>query len=391
MTVPGTILQEKDLDTFRLRVERIDEYEIVVRPGSLGHLGENLAPIAEALDSSRVIIISDSTVADLYLPTMLRSLAASGLEGSHLVIPPGEQSKTIECATSIWHELQRLGLRRRNLLVALGGGVLCDLVGFVASTYMRGVPYVNVPTSLMAQVDGAIGGKVGVDHAVAKNLVGAFYHPTLVVVDPTTLQTLPRHEVACGLAEVVKVAIIRSPELFESLEGMANLPSSETLGEDARGVLESVIEDAIRIKLELLSHDPFERDLRRLLNLGHCVGHALESATRYREYRHGEAVSIGMSIASRVAAGRDVAGAGVVDRIVQLLTEFGLPTALPDHTEESVWEHLATINAIRNGRLNMVLPEEIGCCRIIDSITNDEYRKAAAASRARLVPSDAER
>lgn len=259
--------------------------------------------------------------------------------------------------------------------MALGGGVLCDLVGFAASTYLRGVPYVNVPTTLMAQTDGAVGGKVGVDHPGGKNLIGAFFHPVRVVVDPLVLRTLPRREVASGLAEIVKVAVLTSPAMFAALEALdvERPPAVDT-------ALLPLIRGSIAAKLALLAPDPFERSLRRLLNFGHAVGHALEAATDFAVYRHGEAVAVGMATATELAAQRGLCGARTRSRILGLLRRLDLPTVLPEPLRDLTWERLQAVYLVRNASLREVVPRTIGHCQVLDGVLGRaEYDRVADA------------
>lgn len=356
-------------DGFRTSVVRRDGYRIVVRSGALEDLGGLMRPLMEDLDARSAIVITDHNVAELHLQPALEALEAHGISATTVSIPAGERSKTVERLRELWRDLRARRAERRTVLVALGGGVLCDLVGMAAATYMRGLPYVNVPTSLMAQVDAAIGGKVAVDDTHAKNLFGAFHHPSLVVVDPTTLATLPPPEVANGFAEVVKVAVISSERLMADLEREDR--------HDAEGIV-AIVRQAIEIKLELLANDPFEVDLRRLLNLGHCVGHPLEAASEYT-MRHGQAVAIGLGVAAQVALQRGICPAETQRRIVELLGEVGLSTSFPLGLADTVWERMRVVQQVRNGTLNLVVPQTIGSCEILESIDEPEYRAAVEA------------
>jgi 3-dehydroquinate synthase len=372
--------------TLSLSVSREDRYDIVVGRGELARLPWHLRPVMSATDSEDVIVISDDQVAPLYLGAVMERLRNAGIEAAQIVVPAGEPSKSVAVATRLWDDLRRLGVRRRTMLVALGGGVMCDLVGFVAATYLRGVPYVNVATSLMGQVDGAIGGKVGVDHATGKNLIGAFYHPALVVIDPDCLATLPRREIGNGLAETVKVAVIGSQGLFGRLEALAAWLARRVDQEPDQGLdamdpailaqLDPIILEAIEIKLDMLAPDPFEQDLRRMLNLGHSVGHALEAATAYQTYRHGEAVAIGLATVAALAADDGRCSDETFRRLVALLRGLGLPTAVPAALRDKVWAFMEAVRLVRNGKLLLVVPREIGRCEIVDDIGLAQYRAA---------------
>jgi 3-dehydroquinate synthase len=352
-------------------VRRRDDYDIIIRRGVVRECGDFIAPVLDHIEANSVVIITDERVDRVVLPELARSLTACRIPAEVIVLQPGERSKSLPTVERLLQELRHRGVERRTVLVAVGGGVLCDLVGFVAAVFMRGLPYINVPTSLMAQVDAAIGGKVGVNHQSAKNLIGALYHPAQVLVDPELPTSLPLREISNGLAEVVKVGVIADPCLFELLERSAD--SGPALP------FEEIIRRAIVAKLQLLSDDPFERDLRRLLNFGHSVGHALEAATGYRKYRHGEAVSIGIATATQVAVQKGVCGGDTGQRIIGTLTNLRLPTAMTAEHHDAVWDNIGMIQRIRNGSLNFVVPRSIGECDILESLTYEGYRHAVEA------------
>ncbi|EPX56498.1 3-dehydroquinate synthase [Cystobacter fuscus DSM 2262] len=366
-------------ESYRVTVQREDRYDILVGRDSLARLDELLAPVMKANDANSAVVITDNHVGPLYAELVMKRLSAAGVRAQCVVIPAGEPSKSVAQAQRLWDELRSRSVRRRTVLVALGGGVLCDLVGFAATTYLRGIPYVNIATSLMGQVDGAIGGKVGVDHSTGKNLIGGFYHPALVVIDPSYLATLPLAEVINGLAEVVKVALIGTPGLFEQLE---RLPMQQDWALDQpapRHLIEGlgpIIPAAIGKKLEMLAPDPFEQDLRRLLNLGHSVGHGLEAATNYVRYRHGEAVAIGIATVTALSVGMRLASVDTLRRVLRLLRKLRLPVSVPDDLRAVVWNHLETARLVRNGRLLLVMPTAIDQCTIIDDITRSQYDTA---------------
>jgi 3-dehydroquinate synthase len=294
-------------------------YEVHVGPGLLAGLGKAL----RAVDlSGRVVLLSDANVLARWGAMARRSLAEAGLDGVVVEVLPGEGSKTLVTAGRIYGTLIEAGLSRGDAIVALGGGVVGDLAGFVAATYHRGVPFVQAPTTLLAQVDAAIGGKVGVDHPLGKNLIGAFHQPRLVLADTFTLSTLPARERWNGLAEVAKAALIADPELFEALE-----EGLETAGEGTAppAWLAAVIERAVRIKADVVADDEREAGRRLVLNFGHTIGHALEATTGFGPLAHGEAVVLGMrgAIAASVRAGR--LAAPEADRALRLLARFPKP------------------------------------------------------------------
>ncbi|GAA4640502.1 3-dehydroquinate synthase [Actinoallomurus vinaceus] len=361
--------------------QRKDSYRIHVVPDS----SAAAEALLEELDGRRAAVITDRTVASLPAYEITRALDDSGLLLGAIAIAPGERSKTLDTAYLLIDWLAQIGLARRDVVVALGGGMILDTVGWVASAYMRGVPYINVPTTLLAQVDAAIGGKVAVDHNDAKNLVGAFHQPRAVVSCLESLETLDARQARAGLAEAVKKAIIASPELFEFIERHADdlvrcrPPAAETL-----------VRAASTIKCELVGRDPYEVDLRRPLNFGHTVGHAVETTTGYGPVLHGEAVAFGMVVAVDISRARGLLAPALADRIIRLLTDLGLPVRL-DRLRfvppvDDVLAALGKIRQIRDGSLRFVLPVELGTTLIVDDVTEDEVRAALLRNVAEGVP-----
>ncbi|HUX01494.1 MAG TPA: 3-dehydroquinate synthase [Phycisphaerae bacterium] len=335
-------------------------------PGLLRQVGREAKAAAR---TTRTVLVSDTNVAGHYLAPALESLRAAGLEAASAVVPPGESSKTLARAGELHDACLQAGLDRGSVLVALGGGVVTDLAGFVAATYMRGIPWVAVSTTLLGQVDAAVGGKTAVDHPECKNLIGAFHQPSSVLCDVATLATLPEEELRTGLAEVVKHAMIRDAELFARLEREADA----LLARDP-AVLEPVVARNVHIKVEVVSADERESDLRRILNYGHTIGHALESLLNLA---HGRAVALGMMAEAWIAERRGLVGRGVVERQKALLERFGLPTALeaPADPERclAIMRHDKKAEA---GRLCFVLPEAIGRVRVVADVSDDEIRAA---------------
>jgi 3-dehydroquinate synthase len=352
--------------TLAVTVDRRDSYPIIVGRGKLATL-PRLVKQVPACNS--VVIITDERVGELWLQRSTDLLTPLDLTVQSIVIPAGEVSKSWAVAELLLSSLSSGGALRRTTLLALGGGVLCDLVGFVASMFMRGLPYINIPTSLMAQLDGSIGGKTGIDFSGSKNLVGTFYHPTGVLVDPDLLATLPAREIRSGLAEAVKVGII-FPTVFAQLE---RLTLGTTMDFDA---LAAIILDSITYKMDLLQEDPFEHSLERLLNLGHTFAHAVEAASGFNTYRHGEAVAIGIALATAISHGRGLCEKETEDRILSCLSVCGLGVTLPASLVDSSWREVDMVRRIRNGNLHEVLPVSIGECRMVNDITYEEYRSA---------------
>ncbi|HZV35991.1 MAG TPA: 3-dehydroquinate synthase [Verrucomicrobiae bacterium] len=293
-------------------------YEIQIGSGLLAELGANCAGLSLG---KRCTIISDKNVAPRYAKAAQRSLASAGFEPFLITIPAGEKAKSMKIVEACYNQLAGARLERKSFIVALGGGVVGDLAGFVAATYLRGIAFVQVPTTLLAQVDSSVGGKVGVNLKSGKNLVGAFHQPRLVLCDLDTLKSLPAREYRAGLAEVIKYGIIYDAALFEQLE--RDMP--QLLKKDA-SVLEDVVARCCKIKADVVGQDETESGLRAILNFGHTIGHALEAISGYGKYLHGEAISIGQVAAARLS--HEVLGLpeDEAQRIEALFERAGLPT-----------------------------------------------------------------
>lgn len=303
------------------------------------------------------------------------ALEAAGIKNRFIEIDDSEAGKNFDQAERLLYELVDAGATRDGAVVALGGGVTGDLAGFVAATYMRGLTLVQVPTTLLAQVDASIGGKVGVNHPRVKNLVGTIHQPHLVVADPDTLSTLPPRELAGGMSEVVKTAIIGSANLFERLRESA---ASGAPQEDP-SLLEDCIRQCARIKARIVEEDPFERDRRRVLNLGHTLGHAVEVAAGYGTLTHGEAVSIGLVAAVGVAVKRGVATSDFLEATRGILEACGLPVRMPALEKEALLRAMGSDKKRRSGGLTFVLPVAPGDVRIVDDVSEEDIIAAAHA------------
>jgi 3-dehydroquinate synthase len=332
--------------------------------------------LGELLDgAATVAVITDTTVETLHGASLLRMLRAVDMDVVARALPAGEQSKSLAAAVELWNWLARTGLGRRDLVITFGGGVIHDLGGWVASAYMRGVPYVNVPTTLLAMVDGALGGKVAANHPVAKNLLGAFAQPAGVVSDVRYLRTLGRRHVAAGIAECVKKGVIASPEYFAFIEEHAGALLAGDLG-----ALERLVRAAAAIKCALIERDPYEQDLRRPLNFGHTVGHPLETVTGYGPLLHGEAVAFGMAVEARIAAARGWLAEPVLDRLLGVLSRCGLPVdgaQLPLTVRaDALVAATEKVRLIRAGSLRWVLPLDLGDVVIADDVSECELRDA---------------
>ena len=326
---------------------------IVIGDGLLDRCG---AELREALPGRRLAIISDETVEALYAARVAAACAPAPV--TILTIPAGEASKTRKSWSRLTDEMLDAGFGRDSAILALGGGVVGDLAGFVASTYMRGIPFVQMPTSLLAMIDAAIGGKTGVDTRAGKNLVGAFHHPARVIVDPRALATLPLAHVRNGLAEAIKHAVIASRAEFEWIA--SNLAPLLGEGGPAPEIADQLVRKNIEIKSSVVARDEREGNIRKTLNFGHTIGHAVESLGAYAML-HGECVAIGMVVEARIAALVGVADASLEGTIATLLRAAGLPTALPSSmTPAGVLEATRTDKKARSGAVEYALPAKLG-------------------------------
>lgn len=328
-------------------------YPIVIGAGVRGEIGARMR--AMQLDR-KVAIISNPAIRELYAGDVSASLTAAGFEPVIIDIPAGEEHKNLAWLTFIYERLSDARLERNSAVVALGGGVIGDLAGFAAATYLRGVPLVQLPTTLLAQVDSSVGGKTAVNLPHGKNLVGAFYQPRLVLIDVATLRSLPRREFLAGLSEVIKYGVILSPDLFALLEK----EMAHVLALDG-ALLNEIVRLSCQLKALVVGEDERETGLRAILNFGHTLGHAIESLTEYKRFLHGEAVAIGMAFAARLSQELGHCDQETVGRITRLLKRAGLPVDIP---REVLGKHLAlTIEAdkkVSGGKIKFVCIREIG-------------------------------
>ena len=341
------------------------------------HVGSHLLPqlgqrIQQCAPSPSCALITDDHVAKYYLPTMKASLESAGYRVCTFVFPAGETNKTLHTVAAAYDALLSARLERSSPVIALGGGVTGDLAGFVGSTLLRGVPFIQVPTTLLAAVDASVGGKVGVDHAMGKNLIGAFHQPAAVFTDVATFKTLPPLEIQCGLAECVKHAIIKDARLFEFIDH--NL--SAVLACDPAALAELVAWN-VQIKAAVVMADPFERGDRALLNLGHTFGHALETLSGFANLAHGQAVALGLVAACRLAADRGEFPDASALAVESLLTRIGLPVRIPIADPAAVFKAMGSDKKIIAGHLRLILPSEhIGQARIAADIPESQIMQA---------------
>jgi 3-dehydroquinate synthase len=340
---------------------------IVVGRGLLARLGAWIRNVG--LNGPAFVFVS-RTVAGHYGTAVKTSLDAQGIRSKFIELDDHEDAKTFEQAEGLLYEMVDAGATRDSVVVALGGGVTGDVAGFVAATYMRGLALVQVPTTLLAQVDSSIGGKVGVNHPKAKNLMGAVYQPQLVLADPDVLATLSEREVASGMAEVIKTAIIGSPELFARLE-----KAGKKISLRDSALIEECVSACVRVKARIVEADPYEQGLRRVLNLGHTVGHALEAAIGYGVLTHGEAVAIGLLTALRLSVTRELASPAFETTTRKIIEACGLRTKVSEVGDDFL-QALSLDKKRRASGLSFVLPVSPGDVRIVDDVSENEIMSA---------------
>jgi 3-dehydroquinate synthase len=327
-------------------------YDIVIQPGLLAELGGYLQRLNV---TGKVVVVTDRHVARHYARSVLGIIRKNGIEASPVVLPPGERSKTLKSVEYILDALVRHRLERKSFLIALGGGVVGDLAGFAAAIYQRGIPLIQVPTTLVAQVDSSVGGKTGVDHRQGKNLIGAFYQPQAVWIDPLTLRTLPKREWIAGIAEVIKYGIIADERFFEYLK--REMPALRARHPD---VVSAVIKRSCEIKAEVVAADERESDRRRILNYGHTIGHALEALGSYKSLIHGEAVGVGLVQEADLAHYQGVCDSATVQSIREVVKAAGLSDRMPPWPASKVWRAMLHDKKVSGGKVVGVWPERVG-------------------------------
>lgn len=370
-------------------------YNILIAPGSLDALGAWLTGHTAGIPpmvppppthepalklGKQILVVSNPMIFRHYGDRLLTTLTQAGFAVSYCLLPAGERYKTLKSVQKIYDAALAQRLERSSTIVALGGGVIGDMAGFAAATWLRGINVVQVPTSLLAMVDAAIGGKTGVNHPQGKNLIGAFHQPRLVLIDPDVLATLPPREFRAAMAEVIKYGVIWDASLFARLEQLPRLDQHRFLATIPPGETHSPLEECLirscQAKAEVVSQDEKEGGLRAILNYGHTIGHAVESLTGYRRVNHGEAVAIGMVAAGQLAVAAGFWTATEADRQLALIKKAGLPTQIPaDLDPEAILASLQTDKKVKDGKVRFVLPTQIGAATVTDRLTTDQVRQ----------------
>jgi 3-dehydroquinate synthase len=358
------------------RVYRVDlgerSYDIHIQPGCFGGLGKAMRELFPA--AGRCLIVSNVVVAPLYLERAQRSLQASGWDVSTCILDDGEQSKTMASWNDILDAMMIAKLSRGEPVVALGGGVVGDMTGFAGASYRRGIPYVQVPTTLLAQVDSSVGGKTAINHPYGKNMIGAFYQPALVWIDPQVLSTLAPRELRAGIAELIKYGLIRDATFFDYLQEQMDA----LLSLDATTVAD-VVYTSCRHKAEVVMADETEQGVRALLNLGHTFGHAIESMTHYTRYLHGEAVALGTLMAARLSAQLGYVSADVEQSIRELYERCGLPVDIPVFSTDAWLDAMGHDKKNVGRRIRFVLLRQIGEAFVAEDVDEGSVRELIAS------------
>jgi len=339
------------------------KYEIAIASGILKELGDRLKNLKIG---QKVLLVSNPEIYKYYGETAVKSLENAGFDVCTHIIPAGERYKNLDSIQQIYDTALNNHLERSSTMVALGGGVVGDMTGFAAATWLRGINFVQVPTSLLAMVDASVGGKTGVNHPRGKNLIGAFYQPRLVLIDPDVLKTLPPREFRAGMAEVIKYGIIWDADLFSELESCDRLDNLSVISQN---LLQNILIRSCQAKADVVSQDEKEGGLRAILNYGHTIGHAIESLTNYELFVHGEAVAIGMVAAGEIAKQMGLWTETEATRQYQLIKKAGLPNKIPVNLKaRELIETLKTDKKVKAGKVRFILPEKIGKVIISDRV-----------------------
>ncbi|MCL0040518.1 3-dehydroquinate synthase [Thermodesulfovibrionales bacterium] len=360
------------MDTVKVELGK-RSYEIVIGRGILSNIGEKVSLFGF---SPKISVISNPDVFNLYGDEVINSLKNANFEPFYVLMPAGEEYKDYFWAHHALTELLKKRLDRNSCLIALGGGVIGDIAGFVSSIYMRGINLIQVPTTLLSQVDSSVGGKTGVNHYLGKNMIGTFYQPRVVWIDIDTITTLPRRELLCGIAEIIKYGVIWDEELFIFME--QNRDAILNLEIDA---MRFIVKRSCEIKTDVVSKDEMESGLRAILNYGHTIGHAIETETGYLRYLHGEAIGIGMHLEARFSELMGFIDSNQASRIKAIIDAYGLPSELPKEINvDKLISHMKLDKKVVAGEMKFILPEKIGMVRIQRNISIEDLTRILEGS-----------
>tara|TARA_Y100001968_G_C19447734_1_gene766389 strand:+ start:1477 stop:2583 length:1107 start_codon:yes stop_codon:yes gene_type:complete len=346
-------------------------YKILIGGTGIEGIGKELNSLG-IKPETKILLITNSIIASYYKDSLLNTLEKEGYNVYTIIIKEGEENKNLKTIQDIHDAAFNAKLERGSLFIALGGGVVGDISGFAAATWLRGVSFIQIPTTLLGMVDASIGGKTGVNHPGGKNLIGAFHQPKLVVIDPNTLKTLPEREFRAGMAEVIKYAVIGDAFLFKLLENELNIKNLATFKSQ---LLEEILERSALTKAEIVASDEKESGIRATLNYGHTFGHVIENLCGYGSFLHGEAVAIGMVAAGELAVIKGLWTNNDAERQKKLINKAGLPTQWPKLNTENIINTLKGDKKVKNGIIRFILPIEIGKVEIKDNISEEDIIK----------------
>ncbi len=346
-------------------------YEVTIEAGIRNKINEELLKIG-IKNNRKILVISNKEISDLYIEEFLKPLKRNNYQVQIFLIKAGELHKNVETLIEIYNFAFEFGLDRNSLIIALGGGIVGDITGLAAATWLRGIDYIQIPTTLLSMVDSSVGGKTAVNHPKGKNLIGAFHQPKAVFIDPETLKTLPKREFNAGMAEVIKYGVIKDKELFEFLENEKNKNNLINLENEC---LIKIINSSIKTKSHIVSKDEQEHGVRAILNYGHSFGHVIENLCGYGEFLHGEAISIGMKIAGGIALEKGLWSNEEFIRQDNLLKSYSLPTKIPKINKKEVITILMGDKKVRDGKMRFILPKGIGEVDIYDDVLDSLFLK----------------
>jgi len=346
-------------------------YEVTIESGVLSRIGNKLNELG-IKNNRKILIISNQEIADLFGDIVLENLTLNKYFAEIFIIQAGETNKNLNTLNEIYDAAFSFGLERGSLIIALGGGIVGDITGLAAATWLRGIDYIQIPTTLLSMVDSSVGGKTAVNHPKGKNLIGAFYQPKAVYIDTNALKTLPEREFKAGMAEVIKYGIIKDEELFKFLEAKASIERIRNLESE---YLIEIIMKSVQTKSEVVSMDEQEKGIRAILNYGHSFGHVIENLCGYGEFLHGEAISIGMRIAGDIASEKGLWTKEESKRQNNLLLNYGLPIEIPKIEKSKILKILMGDKKVKDGKMRFVLPKRIGNVEIFDDIEDSDFLK----------------
>ncbi len=346
-------------------------YEVTLEAGILNNISEELFKIG-ITRTRKILVISNEEISNLYGEKLLNYLRDDNFQAQLFLIKAGESYKNLTTLSEIYDVAFNFGLDRNSIIIALGGGIVGDVSGLAAATWLRGIEYIQIPTTLLSMVDSSVGGKTAVNHPKGKNLIGAFHQPKAVFIDPETLKSLPKREFNAGIAEVIKYGVIKDKKLFEFLEIEKNKNELIHLKNES---LIKIINSSIKTKSYIVSQDEHENGIRAILNYGHSFGHVIENLCGYGQFLHGEAISIGMNIAGKIAIEKGLWSKEELERQNNLLESYDLPTEIPKIKKEEVLKILMGDKKVRDGKMRFILPKEIGEVDIYDDVEDSLFLK----------------